>query len=148
MKTPEEIKKGLEACGTLDGDCENCPYDDGKQLTCAERLRRDALEYIQRLEEVIECSTQIVRAANELSQKRMSEMESSLAQVERERDALICFIQKESFPAVISGIPEACQWCKHLGDFTKEVCKFCGTHDVFGNFEYRGVCEENTHDQT
>ena len=50
MKTPDEIKKGLEACGTLDGDCENCPYDDGRQLLCVDRLRKDAHAYIQHLE--------------------------------------------------------------------------------------------------
>lgn len=50
MKPPEEIKKGLELCGVLDGDCENCPYDDGPQLLCVDRLRKDALAYSQQLE--------------------------------------------------------------------------------------------------
>jgi hypothetical protein len=63
MKTPEEIKKGLDVCGTLDGDCENCPYD-GLQIFCGDRLRKDALAYIQQLE-------------------------SRLAHVERERDAAV-----------------------------------------------------------
>ncbi len=49
MKKPEEIKKGMEVCATLDGDCENCPYD-GLQIFCAGRLRKDALAYIQQLE--------------------------------------------------------------------------------------------------
>lgn len=49
MKTSEEIKKGLDVCGTLDGDCENCPYD-GLQIFCGDRLRKDALAYIQQLE--------------------------------------------------------------------------------------------------
>lgn len=64
MKTPDSIKKGLELCGVLDGDCENCPYDDGPQLLCADRLRKDALAYIRQLE-------------------------SRLAQVEMERDAAV-----------------------------------------------------------
>ena len=72
MKTPDEIKKGLEVCATLDGDCENCPYDDGKQLTCVDRSRRDAREYIIQLE-----------ADNASKQKRIDELEARLAQVER-----------------------------------------------------------------
>jgi hypothetical protein len=50
MKTPDEIKKGLDVCATLDGDCENCPYD-GLKIFCSDRLRKDALAYIQRLEQ-------------------------------------------------------------------------------------------------
>ena len=133
MKTPDEIKKGLEACGTLDGDCENCPYDDGKQLTCAERLRRGALEYIQRLEEVIECSTQIVRAANELSQKRMSEMESRLAQVERERDAAV-----HDLHVLFSEDGHTCMICDV--EKAEAGCMFDCEHQR----KWRGVCEENT----
>ena len=49
MKTPEEIKRGLEGCGGLDGDCENCPYDE-QTIYCNDRLMRDALAYIQQLE--------------------------------------------------------------------------------------------------
>lgn len=53
IKTPDEIKKGLAVCATLDGDCENCPYDDGRQITCVDRSRRDALAYIIQLEETV-----------------------------------------------------------------------------------------------
>lgn len=48
MKTPEEIKKGLECC--LD-DCDqvgNCPYSG--TFGCDECLKRDALAYIEKLE--------------------------------------------------------------------------------------------------
>ena len=67
MKTTDEIKTGLDACGVLDGDCENCPYDDGPQLLCADRLRKDAIAYIQQLE-------------------------TRLAQAERERDELFMYV--------------------------------------------------------
>lgn len=50
LKTPEEIKKGLNVCGVLDGDCESCPYDN-RTIFCADRMRGDALAYIQQLEE-------------------------------------------------------------------------------------------------
>ncbi len=50
MRTPEEIKKGLEICrGKCTGNKPHCPYDkygDG----CEDTLNRDALAYIQKLE--------------------------------------------------------------------------------------------------
>ena len=49
MKTPEEIKKGLAIC-TEDKSCRDCPYDNG---SCDMQLERDALTYIQRLEQRI-----------------------------------------------------------------------------------------------
>ena len=122
MKTPDEIKDNARTCISQPytepcGSCELYP-----------KCRGDVNYNLIALLDLV------------------NEYERRLAQVEREMDALVHFIQKESFPAVISNIPEACQWCKNLGDFTKEVCKFCGTHEVFGNFEFRGVCEENTKD--
>ena len=52
MRTPEEIKKGLECCA-----CENmcrryCPYDndDDDIYGCTSDLSRDALAHIQQLE--------------------------------------------------------------------------------------------------
>lgn len=46
MKTPEEIKKGLEIC-IADGNCRCCPYNNGN---CGMQLERDAIAYIQQLE--------------------------------------------------------------------------------------------------
>lgn len=48
MKTPDEIKKGLECCLPLaDEDCAECPYAlDG----CAKERVQDALDYIRQLE--------------------------------------------------------------------------------------------------
>lgn len=52
MKTPEEIKKGLEICGGY--DCRGCPYDgttfDNELYKCDNELYNDALAYIQQLE--------------------------------------------------------------------------------------------------
>ena len=47
MKTPEEIKKGLEIC-IADKSCRDCPYHNGN---CGMQLERDALAYIQQLEQ-------------------------------------------------------------------------------------------------
>lgn len=51
MKTPEEIKKGLECCqhNEYNGlcDCDNgCPY----RFQRCDKLRKDALTYIKELE--------------------------------------------------------------------------------------------------
>lgn len=50
MKTPDEIKKGLECCNTFN-DCQECPYDkaDGSWACTVER-NADALAYIVQLE--------------------------------------------------------------------------------------------------
>ena len=49
MRTPEEIKRGLECC--IDGDCDSCPYYEAKK-DCGDRLKLDALAYIRQLEDV------------------------------------------------------------------------------------------------
>lgn len=49
MKTPEEIKKGLECC--KNGECEDCRYLDGSDSwSCVGRLIKDVFTYIQQLE--------------------------------------------------------------------------------------------------
>lgn len=51
MKTPEEIKKGLEQCAETD-TCENCHYrDDCMEVFRNTPVTKDALAYIQQLEE-------------------------------------------------------------------------------------------------
>ena len=51
MKTPEEIKKGLECCMVEEcfGERENCPYTADPAL-CVGVMCEDALAYIQHLE--------------------------------------------------------------------------------------------------
>ena len=51
MKTPEDIKKGLECCSDtdgFDGDCIKCPYKG--ELWCGDKTKIDALAYIRQLE--------------------------------------------------------------------------------------------------
>lgn len=52
MKTPEEIKKGLEICSSPKNchDCKDCPYENEN---CDEGLNGDAYAYIQQLEDHI-----------------------------------------------------------------------------------------------
>ena len=138
MKTPEEIKRGLEGCGGLDGDCENCPYDE-QTIYCNDRLMRDALAYIQQLESTVSqvskalCGKEnatldeILQAANQVK--------SRLAQAERERDAAIADLK----------LYAGCKVCKH-GDFkfTSE-CMDCSYDN--NNWQWRGVCPKNTKEE-
>lgn len=55
MKTPEEIKKGLAIC-TEDINCRDCPYNNENYM----QLERDALTYIQQLEDHIGDLTNMV----------------------------------------------------------------------------------------
>lgn len=49
MKTPEEIKKGLECCSNINADCKGeCPYFMVEG--CLKQCKDDSLAYIQRLE--------------------------------------------------------------------------------------------------
>ena len=53
MKTPEEIKKGLECCENDSGSCsERCPYFNSLSngVDCASKMHADALALIQQLE--------------------------------------------------------------------------------------------------
>lgn len=52
MKTPDEIKKGLYACGTDEchGQHTDCPYNDGHTEPCIMYVCADALAYIEQLE--------------------------------------------------------------------------------------------------
>lgn len=51
MKTPEEIKKGLECCMKASEEaCDHCPYSKGCERFEACNLYRDALAYINQLE--------------------------------------------------------------------------------------------------
>ena len=177
MKTPEEIKRGLEGCGGLDGDCENCPYDE-QTIYCNDRLMRDALAYIRPLEErnktleytllgvmhsidkwldvepygydKDEGTEAATRAANarEVALKAIDQLESRLAQVERERDAAVADLKDDG----------DCYYCKNRDlaaqcDFGS--CIDCGNEEcpcfrcdrMKNHFEWRGVCPKNTKEE-
>lgn len=65
MRTPEEVKKGLEICrGKCTGNKPHCPYD--KYVNgCEDTLNKDALAYVQQLE-------QRLGEANKTSQRWIS----------------------------------------------------------------------------
>lgn len=83
MKSPDEIKKGLECCSSFDSDmCLKCPYDDGHVACCLDK-NQDALAYIAQLEQ-------------------------RLAQVGRERDAAI-----KDFTRYVRFGETECLFCKN-----------------------------------
>ena len=84
MKTPYEIKKGLECCAYA--TCHSCPYvEDG---CTSNREKIDALEYIQQLE-------------NQIGE--LTENVAQLDHVTRERDVLL---------EIVKELGE-CNYCKH-----------------------------------
>jgi hypothetical protein len=61
MKKPDEIKKGLECCGTGDfGNHNNCPYNI-TEPKCMNRLLTDALALIQHLESKLNQAVEDIR---------------------------------------------------------------------------------------
>ena len=112
MKTPEEIKKGLKIC-SKNAECNQCPYVDS---ACVDTLLRNALAYIQQLE-------------------------SRLAQVERERDAALKEWKRTKMDS--EGM---CWTCKHghITDIGSCRCVSPYPCDEGEEWQWRGVCEENT----
>ena len=60
MKTPEEIKKGLECCSTSACKCFDCPYEGECHLPFGSDPESDALAYIQQLEDHIRDLTKMI----------------------------------------------------------------------------------------
>ena len=115
MKTPEEVKKELRLCKD-NSFCEWCGMND----------------QCEKNEYVIECIEHL-ESDNERQQKRIAELESRLAQVERERDAL-----KHDLTACFIRPTKMCRVCKNT---KTNLCNSCERGDLF---KWRGVCPENT----
>lgn len=122
MKTPEDIKNGLEYCYSAK-PCVDCKYDQRDFPHCVRRLLKDAIDGHKQLE-------------------------SRLAQVERERDAAVADLKEGG----------DCYFCKH-GDLasqcdfwscstcTNEQCPCYRCDRTNNKFEWCGVCEENTKEE-
>lgn len=78
MKTPDEIKKGLECC--THATCNGCPYAEDGCTSGREKI--DALEYIQQLEHRI----------SELTEK-VAQLEAALT--EPKNDSMECIVEEE-----------------------------------------------------
>lgn len=114
MKTPGEIKKGLECCHNPSdsyGTCLKCPYESC--VVGCRNLIGDALAYIQQLE-------------------------SRLAQVERERDAAVHDMENYAgYGAICKRFDED---CPHV-----EGCPLWPSDCE--SYEWRGVCPENSKEE-
>ena len=123
MKTPDEIKKGLECC--THGICNNCPYAaDG---CTSNREKIDALEYIQHLE------------------NHIGELTEKVAQLEKERNALLADLRDADMLECVHCahyVPVGAQ-CKGEGDCLECDYKNCACNGCYGNsnWKWRGVQE-------
>ena len=65
MKTPEEIKKGLEVCGKQ-AECRQCGYFHSHPVdeNCVEILLADALAYIQQIERERDAAVEQLKAVD------------------------------------------------------------------------------------
>lgn len=150
MKTPDEIKKGLALHRSTLG-CDNiCPYDGWNAETgsCIQRLMKDTVEYIEHLESRLAGACGVC-AYNFTGDKsclaHIKQLESRLAQVERERDAAVADLEDSA----------DCEYCKNEPIF--HTCPETNCHECerdcpcarcsarqSNGFEWRGVCNENT----
>ena len=117
-RTPEEIKRGLECCSVDGLSCSNCSYC----VSCdadIHALERDALAYIQQLE------------------NHIGELTEMVHQLERERDAAVEQLRKGG---------RACSTCKFSEDIPEndkicEECRLTGTKLLYSNWEWVGPQE-------
>lgn len=169
MKTPEEIKKGLECKTRLrpgsttvcDCQCYECDvyvpgYPNG-ELWC------DALAYIQQLEDAIDKTTQLMQSATEVIKKNQEQLESTYSQVKK----ALCGKENVSWVEVLEAadqlksrlaqtererdalhydlayMPNACDVCVHGVQDDNDCGELFG-HNNGCEFKWRGVCQENT----
>ncbi len=140
MKTPEEIRKAMSYC-CMKIMCGKCPYKrsideikcDG--LLCYEKLNKDVREYIGQLESTY---GQVSKALCGKDSATLEEILEAVNQLKRERDAAIEALRKTDVD---------CNHCKHEC-FEDDVPNIC--HDCIKNcnWEWRGVCAENTEEAT
>lgn len=119
MKTPDEIKRGLEFCGADEchGDQHtSCPYNG--DVFCIMHTCADALAYIQQIE-----------AQN-------AELFGKIEQLQAERDAAV-----ETIYEMAKCITEdVCEWCDGV-----ECERLCMHHAILRpGFKWRGVQKEDS----
>lgn len=138
MENSDKLRKGLECCkATMRGitvkDCDiDCPYFH-EGVFCKNALHKDAHAYIQQLEAGIDHAEKVARECAKSITENLGKLESRLAQVERERDAAVADCSR--FP---------CATCSDKGN--GDLCHNCNVRKdtTRTNYEWRGVCEENT----
>ena len=132
MKTPDEIKKGLECCSDtdgFDGDCIKCPYKG--ELWCGDKSKIDALSYIQRLENQIGELTEMVEQLEEAQPKwisveeRLPEPNTTVLLIAHGWESQLVYIGKlekvESEKSWLTGlVSKASEWTVYGFSYLKE----------------------------
>lgn len=130
MKPPEDIKKGHECCAS--GSCLGCPYKTVDH--CVTKKNNDVKAYINTLE----CMVLQEQAKTHLTFLENENLRSKISQVEQERDAVMAYLKEAG-----------CEHCKHAPSpndvYIRNECCDCVRHC---NFEWRGVCAENTEEDS
>ena len=130
MKTPDEIKKSLEACGSDEchGHHAGCPYED--DLFCTMHICGDALAYIQQLERERD------EARNDLDTINYAntELYSGYEAMKRERDAAVELLHGFCGACANEGKHEICVECSRRLPFEPD--------DKDDYWQWRGVHEE------
>lgn len=125
MKSPDDIKKGLECC-TIPL-CDECPYDNDP--SCVVK-NADALALIQQLQAENAEKAETIERLNTGVHKFIVKIQ----QLEAERDALLKYITDSTWAA--------CDICKHGIDGASVMdCKHIREVGV-PCFEWRGVQKE------
>ena len=138
MKTPEEIKKGLELCVNVNSYnylCDECPYEKEEEW-CESMMAADALALIQRLEAdnaKKDETIQMLQAGNASLMNMIDEECEKTARLERERDALT-----NDLYSIVNNHVTPCFCCK-IFDPSTTVCECEGDVDCF---IWRGVSEK------
>ena len=165
MKTPEEIKKGLECCHRRNSCRRKCPYDGQSHDIdkCTTQLAGDALTYIQQLEEREKNLYAAIHAvmhsidkwldvepydfdeddgtvaATRASNAREIAL-NAIEKAEQERDAALkdmantCWSCRNAKPSQLSKFLYSCPHLKGKA----------GVRTQCENWQWRGVCPENT----
>lgn len=135
MKTPDEIKKGLECCSEK-YPCSVCPFNLPNNFSgrCIKNAMLDAFALIQQLEADNSRKDDTIRSLTEL----LNAAHDETSAVKRERDAAVESLRgdcRECKYLLASGSKEPCASCPHWQDTV---------HLNKSNWEWRGVCPENT----
>lgn len=130
-RTPEEIKNGLECCGSKITKCLECPYEGECHLPFGNDPESDALAYIQQLERERD------EARNDLDTLNYAntELHSAYEAMKRERDAAV-----EDMTELMQ-LAQFCRHCKHLTEDGECTFDFAANKGEPWCWQWRGVQE-------
>lgn len=142
MKTPDEIKKGLECCSSEAMFCApedpKCSYDcDSEECIC--RLMRDSLALIQQLEAELADEKSNHQHTIDIAEKQKEQiykLKKVIVRLNKERDAAVAELELADCP---------CDFCRHLKKYASdEPCSSCKyvLRGEESRFEWRGVKEK------